>query len=501
MGIVVRQSIKATVVSYLGALVGYINIMFITPLCLSPEIIGFGKVFLDAALMFTFVAQLGLNSALIRFFPYFRDEKNNHGIFGIILVVPLMGLVLLSALVGIFYNPIIGMFQANSALFADNFYYVLPLTFFMMYLVLFETFSSCLLRIVVPKLIREIGLRLLNIAVIVLFYLKVLDFKAYIISIIVIYVIATVLNLYYLKKITNLSIKPDFSGIPKKVFRDLMFYIAFILFVGIGSNIVSKIDVFMISSSLNLSYAGIFSIAFYVTTIIEIPSKAFMQITNPIVAQAAKDNDFKKIGDLYTKSSINQYIVGGFILLLVWANVDNIFKIMPNGELFQSGKYVILLLGLGKIADMVTGINLIVIANSRYYWYQLIFTSYITATTILLNYYLIPRFGINGAGMTSLIAMSTYNLLLLFFLKYKLSLWPFNIKTLTLTIFFLLLFAINYILPVLSNPILDGIYRSIILTAGFVLVIYKGNISDDFNNLISQISLENIKKHIPTKIK
>ena len=121
MGIVVRQSFKATIISYLGAILGYCNIVFITPLCLSPEIVGFNKIFLDTGLLFTFLAQLGLNSAMVRFFPFFKDGKTNKGFFFFIAVIPLIGFALLSIGVIFGYQYFTGFFVANSKIFADNF--------------------------------------------------------------------------------------------------------------------------------------------------------------------------------------------------------------------------------------------------------------------------------------------------------------------------------------------------------------------------------------------
>ncbi len=180
MGIVARQSIKGTIVSYFGAFVGYMNVMFITPYCLSSEVIGFTKVFIDAAILLTFIAQMGLSSAIIRFFPYFKSNPQHHGLFGIVIIIPLIGFFFVSLLTFLFYNSIIAPFQANSPLFSDNFLYVLLLTFFMMFLNLFENYSNCLFRIVVPKIIREVVLRLLNIVIIILFYFHILSFKAFI---------------------------------------------------------------------------------------------------------------------------------------------------------------------------------------------------------------------------------------------------------------------------------------------------------------------------------
>ncbi len=276
-----------------------------------------------------------------------------------------------------------------------------------------------------------------------------------------------------------------------KVRKDFFRYILFILFVGIGSNIVNKVDVFMISSSINLSSTGIFTIAYYIITIMEIPSRVFLQVVNPLLAQAWKDTDIHSIETIYKKSSLNQFLIGGLILLLIWANIDNIFDIMPNGHIYEAGKYVVLFLGLGKLFDMVTGVNWYIIANSSFYYYQIIFISYLTLVSVGLNAWLIPLYGINGAGIASLIALASYNFLLMLFLRFKIGIWPFNKKTLFACCLIGILFFINAIMPFILNPIVDAGIRSIILSALFIYALLYFNISDDlvglFNKIVGQL--------------
>ena len=70
---------------------------------------------------------------------------------------------------------------------------------------------------------------------------------------------------------------------------------------------------------------------------------------------------------------MNQLLIGGFLFILIWGNVNNIFQIMPHGEIYQKGKYVIFLIGISKVFDAATGINAAILSYSKYYYYLLIF--------------------------------------------------------------------------------------------------------------------------------
>ena len=482
MGIVIRQSIKASIVTYIGAVIGYLNVVFITPYCLPPSIVGLGKVFIDLGFFLTFFAQLGLSSGIVRFFPFFKDNKNNHGFFFLVMVLPLAGMLVFGLSYLFLKNWLTHYFVANSELLTHYLNYILPLTLVLVYLNICEIYTSCLLRIVVPKLIREIILRILNIWIILLFFFKIISLDQYMISIIGINGIALLLNFIYLAKISKLSLKPDFSFLNKSLIKQISTYLLFIMLGGIGTNLVSKFDVLMISSSINLTNTGIFTIAFYITSIIEIPSRSILQISAPLVSDALKNNHFEKLKDIYRKSSLNQFILGSFVLLLVWINVDNIFRIMPNGALYSQGKYVILLIGIGKMFDMITGVNGVIVSNSKYYYYSLFFILYLTLVSVGLNLLLIPKIGIVGAAIASLVAIATYNLLLVLFLQLKMQIQPFTINTLKALFVSVIPFVLNYFLPVYKSPFIDGLYRTFLVATVFILILLFLKVSDDIND-------------------
>ncbi|MDP4267837.1 MAG: hypothetical protein Q8880_10450, partial [Bacteroidota bacterium] len=342
MGIVLRQSFKATIFSYIGAVIGVLNIVLVSPYCLSPEVIGLNRMFCESAMFLVFFVQLAVPQTAIKFFPYFKkdSDNSNRGFFAFFLIIPIIGLIIFGIIYIILKPLIINYFITNSKIFTSYFYYIIPFTVILSYLNVVETFATCLYRIVIPKMIREIIIRILNILIIFLFYFKLLSLNQFIISLIGIYFTGFLLNLFYLRKFLRISFKINFKWIDKNLVKQIIYYTIFIILGGIGSAIAGKIDVFMISSKLGISQTGIFTIAFYMIAIIEIPSRALMQISAPIVSEAIKNNDIKNIESIYKKSSINQLIVGGGLFILLWININNIFRIMPHGNLYECGRYV-----------------------------------------------------------------------------------------------------------------------------------------------------------------
>ena len=203
MGIVARQSIKGTIATYIGVVVGIVTTFFIQTKALQPEQIGLIDILLQCSLLFGGLAQLGTNSSAMRYYPFFKDEEHrDHGFFGWTLLVPLIGFMFFLLAFFLFKGPIVHFFtkdaEVGADLFAKYVNFVIPLAFFMLYISVFETNSNLLLRIVLPKFVREVGLRVATLVVYLLYFYKVIDFDGVIIGFCVFYGLATLNNIVYL---------------------------------------------------------------------------------------------------------------------------------------------------------------------------------------------------------------------------------------------------------------------------------------------------------------
>lgn len=470
MGIVIRQGFKSLVAQYIGIVIGYLNIIFLFPMCLPLEQIGLTRFILEMGLFLAYFAQIGVPNAVNKFYPYFRDKtKNDHGFQFWISFVPLIGILFFS-IVFILLRPLfIDYFITNSPLVIDYFWYFIPFTIIYVYLNITEQYCSTQFRIVVPKLIRDVYLRLIASALLLLKYYNYINFDQLMQLMTVFYFIGLVINIVYIKMLFGINLKPDFSLLKDKSFKkEILYFLGFIIIAGIGSTIVNKIDNIMISGLINLSSFSIYSTALFIATVIEMPYRSISQISAPIVAEAMKTRDMKKVEDIYKKSSINQSLIGIFIFLAIWINADSIFSMMPSGEIFKQGKYVILFIGLSKIFDLLTGVNSSILANSKYYYYGLYFMFLLAGVAILLNYLLIPIYGIVGVGIATAISILIYASCITFFVKIKEKIHPFSKQTITLLIVGIICFVLN-----LAIPKLDAIFIDIIVRSSLVLGIYS----------------------------
>ncbi len=374
MGIVIRQSIKASVVSYAGAVIGALSTIFIYPYFLTPELIGLNRILIDSAFLFAFVAQIGIPNAIIKFSPQLKKMGLIREAYRYALLLPLISVIFFGTLVFLGKDYFQGFFTENSPLYSKYFLLIIPFGLVCMYMGIIESFTTALYRIAIPKLIREIILRFLLIASALLFFYKQLSIDLYVLLVIFSYALAVIILFAYFKRLQGiLTPKEKSKGIPKEIVRNIFPYMGFMLLAGIGSNVITKVDAFMISSMIGLGSTGIYTISYFMTSVIEIPSRATLQISAPFVSESLESNDIPRLKDLYIRYSSNQAIIGGLLLVMLWANINSIFHLMPNGDIYAAGKYVVLFIGLGKLIDVTTGINNLILVYSRYHRYMILF--------------------------------------------------------------------------------------------------------------------------------
>jgi O-antigen/teichoic acid export membrane protein len=484
LGIVINQSIKSSVIAYLGVLIGYANVLWLFPYFLESEQIGLFRLIQSSAFLMATFGQFGLSSSLVKFFPRFKNEK---GFLAFTLIGGGVGSLFLFLLTLLFKNQITAYFSQESALFVEYFSITLLISVCLVQFQIFEAYCRSLLQIVIPTLIRDIQLRLSITVLIALFALGIISFDLLIQVLLGVYALMVISIFGYLKSIQSFSFKLDFSFLNKKVLKEIVTYSLFMLIGAGGTQIVLQIDSIMVSGQLGLEATGIYTIAFFIGIVIEMPRRSIAQISSALIAQAFEKEDIPAVNKLYKQTAINQMIIGSLLLIGIWANLENLYSFIPNGQLYISGINVVLFIGLGKLSDMAFGTNGEIIVMSKHYKFNVIAVAILAFLTIGLNLILIPKYGIEGAAIASFLAMLIFNISKFLFVWIKFKIQPFSINTLKfLAIVGVVLFG-NQLLPPLENVFFDILVRSIAITILFAILTLGLKVSVEVNGLFKKL--------------
>ena len=370
-------------------------------------------------------------------------------------------------------------------MFVDYYNYAGILIVFLVFWIVFETYSNLLMRIVVPKLIREVGVRLMLVAIYFLYAFHYLNLNGFVMAYVFVYGIALVLTLLYVSRIGTLSLKHDFSFVNKPLRIKILKYTLFLIAGALGGTIINQLDIFMVSSQMGLSFTGIYTIAFYMAAMIEMPARSMTAISSPIAAAALKEGDLAKANELYKKVSLHQFIAGSTLFLFIWINIDNIFAIIPNGTTYEAGKWVVFFIALSKLVSVTLGFGGTLISFSRYYYWGLYFTFFLTGLTIYTNYLLIPRLGMTGVSLSNLYYLSDQLLLAAMDSPEKVKGNPYTFGIVKQSFLILFLLGVDIILPSWSsNPFVDIFYRTSVIILLWIYLTYRLKISDEMSLLL-----------------
>lgn len=487
MGIIVRQSIISTTLTYLGVAIGYINLLILFPKYMSPEEVGLQRTFQDAALLLVPFVQIGISQLTLRYFPQYKSKNYYSEFVSIIFALFIVAALIFSSFY-LFFEPEISTYFDNKSPEINQYLeLILGLSLLLALHQVLVAFAQSTLNIVLPNFLKEVVLRALTLIDIVLFATNTINFNQFIYLLAGAYLLSFSILLSFLLRKKTLSFTFKVKHINKSILKEMITYSMFTFLGASGILIIGKVDSIMVSGMLGLHENGIYATAFYIAVLIELPKRAIAQISTPIISKAYKENNIAQVKTIYAKSSINNLIIGSLLFIGIWINLDNIFSLIPNSEVYVLGKWVVLIVGAGKLIDMAAGLNGEIIAMSKNYKVNTYLIVLLTFFTIYANYILIPIYGLEGAAIGSAIALFLYNLSKFLFLIVKEQLQPFSIETIKVILIGSISLYVGFKLPELQNVYMDILFQSSVVTLMFGGLILWLKPSSDVNNLITQL--------------
>ncbi|HDZ40682.1 MAG TPA: hypothetical protein ENH59_03245 [Bacteroidetes bacterium] len=485
MGVIKRQTIKGSVYSFIGVILGFLNLVILSPMIFTTDQIGLTQVMIAIATILSQVGSLGFNNVTNRLFPYFRAAgKGHNGYLSFAFLVTATGFIL--CLIGlILYMPsFIESNREKSELLSEYAWYIPALVGFLMLFTLLDNYCKVLFKAVLGTFLHDFVLRLIILFILLSFYFKLIDFNTYILLFVLAQAVPSLIIIIYLLgrgefRFTGFRdfITPDFA-------RQIISLSVFGIIAGLSTIALTTIDKYLVNSFDGLDDAGIYSIAVYFATLILIPSRSLGKIAVPVVSEAWKNEDPKVIQDVYYKSSINQMLVGLLIFVGIVANMNNIFRILPPE--YAKGEMVIIFFGLANIVSASAGACKIILSTSSYYRYQTYLMIIFIVVVVASNMLLIPAMGITGAAIASLISMFIYTGLTVLALRKFFGLWPFTQVHILLMVCSVIIYLAAGLLPELQL-IPDILLRSLLIVLAFTFILIVFRISDDALNLFDTI--------------
>jgi O-antigen/teichoic acid export membrane protein len=478
------QTVKGTIINYAGILIG-----FVTAAILSPQVdsryIGLVSVIVSYAVIMSQVGSLGLAGITTRLFTYFRtDDNRHHGFLFLSVIITLAGF-LISTVILVIIRYFVYFQRSDNDLFLHYFWFIIPVLLFILIFNLFDNYYKMLYNAVTGIFLKEFVQKAGTFFAVLMIVAGLIGYETFVVVYLAGYSLPGILMLIYALKDRKNHFTPELNYLRPAMKRAVLSVGLFSIISTATGIVAINIDKIMIEAFTGLSKAGVYTIAFYFGVVIAVPARSMLKIASAHIADAWKRKDRENIKMIYQKSAINLFVVGAFLVTVLYINLDNILVLLKGD--YADGKYVIILIALAYLTDMIAGTAGTVLFTSKKYQYQ----SYIMIIYVLLivvtNLILIPKYGINGAALATLISKAIINIIrfsvIYFFFRFQ----PYNYKFLLVPLTVLLVLVINNFTGKAEHFIIDIIIRS---GAAFLLyfgTVYILNISEDMNHHVKLI--------------
>ncbi|MBP2832736.1 polysaccharide biosynthesis C-terminal domain-containing protein [Aquimarina sp. U1-2] len=481
MGIVANQSIRNVIITCLGFGIGAVNTLFLFTNFMDEQHYGLVTYLISASNLIWPLMAFGTHNTLVKFFSSYTDKNQQDKFLTQMLVLPFLFSILLGGIGLLFYTSILTLVSADNEIEAPYVWTIFVLAFAVTYFEVFFSLSKVKLKSVFGNIMKEVFLRAGISILLLLLYYEVLSVNQFIYSLVILYVLRTLIMKIYAFSLHSFVLKLSLPNNYVAVFK----YTFLIVIAGSVASILLDLDKVMIEAFLPIENVAKYGVCAYMASVIIIPSRAMHQITYPLTAQLLNEKSFDQLKNLYKKSSINLFILSGMLFVLVVCNVTTLFEIIPDEyELFI---WVVVLIGVTKLVENLIGNNNAILYNSEYYRIVLYIGVGMVVLSVVLNVLCIQWYGVTGAAIATFAAVILYNVLKLWIVYSKFGIHPFSKKTL-LVVLLLFVFTFGFYFWNFSfHPLVSITLKSGLIIGLYIAVIYFLRISPEINTIAKSI--------------
>ncbi len=481
MGLVISQSIKNTLTTYLGFGIGAINVLFLFTNFVSDTYFGLITFILSTANIMMPLMAFGTNNTIIKFYSIFKTRQSQNSFLTLMLFLPLAVIIPIGFIGHVAFDTISTWLAQKNPIIKDYVWLIYFSAITFAYFEVFYAWSRVQFQSVLGNFMKEVFHRLCTTILLFALYFEFINVEELIYGIVGIYFLRMLIMAIYAFSLKQPVIKfKKFKSLIK-----VLKYTSLIIVAGSVANLILEIDKFMLGYYVDIEKVAYYGVAIYIASVIGVPLRSLHQIISPVTAKLLNENNKVELKSLYQKSSLNLFIISGFIFLLIILNINELYLLIP--EKFSGGLLIVILIGVAKVGDNLLGNNNAILFNSDYYRMVLLLGVFLVIITVVLNMIFIPLFGINGSAIATFIAILIYNIAKILFVKYTFNMLPFTIVTLKTLGLIVACVVMFYFWEFPFHPIINIGLKSTLICVFYGCMVYVFKFSDDISSIINKL--------------
>jgi O-antigen/teichoic acid export membrane protein len=444
-------------------------------------------------------ASLGLFGGITRYVSYYRG-KNQINKINYLIKISLIAALISSILAGILLFLLAEFISLNIfnkpdlIIYLKGFSLAIPLTILSgILLSIIQAFE----KVKIYSFLRNVldnGIKLLILLILIWIGFKT---KAVIYSYISGMFIVLIIAFYICKyKIPELFKKHLLNKKTKKQITQKLFSYSWpLIFTGLVAFIFSWLDLFAIGYFIeDVAQAGIYSAAVPLAALMAIAPGLFIQLFFPLITKEFAKKDNKVIKEMSKQIGKWIFIINLPFLILILLFPGAIINLFFKPEYLAASESLrFLAIGMFFYSIFIISENLLSMAGKS----KIVLSNVIIASilNLILNFILVPKYGINGAAFATMMTYILWSILSLAQAHYKTQIIPIKTKMLTIllisTLPTIILFYTKKIIP--PNSITLALQTSLFLLI-YILLIFLTKCLDK-NDLMVLRAIKNKVKN------
>lgn len=478
MNMLTTQSTKNLAGILLGFGIGAVNTLVLYPWFFGAEKQGLVVFLLSASNLLMPLIGFGVAQTIIKFHSSY-PENDKQGFLSYVVLLPLIVALPLCFVAIFFHDAIAALLAVENPIIASYTWVIFSIAFATAYFEVFYSWARVHFKSVAGNTLKEIYPRVSIFSLLLLYAANGIDLDVF---------FYLLVGLYYLRLLLMVVIAfriqpPNFSLKKPKNLGELLRYSLFLVLAASAGSLVIDIDKFMLPQYKAIEQTAFYAVAIFTATLIEAPGRALFQILNPLIAKNINENNTSQLAMHYKNSSQNLLLLAGWIFLLVNGSISSLFDLIEDAN-YANAIWVVLAISFAKLVSMSSGASNTMLINSKKYHVSLLLTIFMAVFVVLGNYLLIPKYGINGAAVSTLLVVVVFTYVRMGYVYYYFKIQPYGLITLyafaLITIFY---WALTF-LQLDIHPFLSIVVKSVFITLVYGGCVYFFNLSPTLRQIV-----------------
>ncbi|MFT4061688.1 MAG: polysaccharide biosynthesis C-terminal domain-containing protein [Edaphocola sp.] len=485
MGVVVRQSIKSVAITLAGVVMGGVVTVLSTRFFPKGEL-GFRENLIKVSTWVSYLALFGFNYTLLIYGQrYPPGHSKRRAFLTLSALVPAM-LGLLVCVLFLLASPFVeNLYSPADAAMMKRYIWLFPLLAFLTGMISWmEGYLQGLHKTALQNFAREILVRIPYISLILLYAAHIISFHSFLWWYVLLYLVPFAFLVMVAKRSPGFAFG-SFKGVfTREEIKDIFAFSGYHTLTVASTVLIMQMDVFMLGPLDGFEVVAVYSIASLAVSMLRNPTRIIGVAATPAFTKCYNEGNMAELKELFRRSAVNMQVIGVGMLALVYINIDNIQDVMAmiKGG-YDAVKPLVMILMLGQLFDMVTGLNFELIGVTKYYRFNFWIALVLMVVVFVLNYFLINSMGIYGAAWATTIGLAIFNIAKTVFLYRKMDMQPFGRATVWAVCAGLGAGLPAWALPFMGNVFIDLAIRSVVFVLLFWWSLFRRRISPELNDV------------------